>query len=67
MKRMCHTNREFSRPATSALLCHARIVTDPKKLARLYAEAARQKRSPDAGSKLTRQKHISSSWVQLGK
>lgn len=45
MKRMC---RETSlslrrRRMVSVLLRHARIVTDPERLAQLYAEAAKRK------------------------
>jgi hypothetical protein len=50
MKHMC---RDFSssgreRRLASRVLGHARIVTDPKKLGELRAEAARRKRRAEA-------------------
>jgi hypothetical protein len=46
MKRACRTFIAFAwrLESVSTVLRHARIVTDPKKIAQLHAEAARQKR-----------------------
>jgi hypothetical protein len=46
MKKMCRDSSSSWRnwQLASTLLRHARVVTDPKKLAQLHAEAARQKR-----------------------
>jgi hypothetical protein len=57
MKRMCREG--LSRPSlqmTSILLSHVRVVTDPKKLAWLYAEAEQQKRYTEARRKGRKQK-----------
>ena len=45
MKRRCRTSTAFGwrLESVSTVLRHARIVTDPKKLAQLHAAAARQK------------------------
>jgi hypothetical protein len=59
MKRMCRNiPAASSRRGASTMLCHAQIVTDPKKLARLYAEADERKRHTEPGQKIARQKHI---------
>jgi hypothetical protein len=59
MMRMCRNlPARASRRGASTLLCHARIVTDPKKLARLYAEADKQKRCATPEQTITGQKHI---------
>jgi hypothetical protein len=50
MKRICRVLSSSGRGERLAarVLVHARIVTDPKKLAQLRGEAARQKRRPEA-------------------
>jgi hypothetical protein len=50
MKGMCRERSSSWRNSerASSLLRHARIVTDPKKLAQLHAEAAKQKLRADA-------------------
>jgi hypothetical protein len=50
MKRICRTVSSSGREGrlASRVLVHARIVTDPKKLAHLRREADRQKRRAEA-------------------
>jgi hypothetical protein len=60
MKRICRPT--LSRPSPqgiSSVLSHARIVTDPKKLARLYAAAEQQKRYAEGQEKGMRRKPTS--------
>lgn len=54
MKGMCRERSSSWRNSklASNLLRHARIVTDPKKLARLRAEAARQKLRGEAAQRV---------------
>ena len=56
MRRMCRhfTKSGSNRQLASTVLRHLRIVTDPKKLAWLYAEADRQKRCAEIDRKGTR-------------
>jgi len=62
MKRMCRdippSSRRHQRLA-AALLRQARIVTDPEKLALLYAEAAKWKRYAEAERKGIKQDPVS--------
>lgn len=53
MKRICRSGSSSAREKrlASRILVHARIVTDPKKLAHLRREAARQKRRAEAVSR----------------
>ena len=55
MKEMCRTLSSSAREErlASRVLVHARIVTDPKKLAHLRREAAKQKRRAASGSRGT--------------
>jgi hypothetical protein len=61
MTRCCRTLyvRRQSLQSASAVLRHARIVTDPKQLAELYAEAARRKQFTTAECKGARKYHNS--------
>jgi len=62
MNRLCHNFPMSSGPRRqlkSTLLSHVRIVTDPNKLARLYAEADKQRRYAEAERKGIRQKPTS--------
>lgn len=58
MKRICRVLPSLGREERLAarVLVHARIVTDPKKLALLRGEAARQKRRTEAVSRSTIEK-----------
>jgi len=55
MKQVCRNLSSFGRDGrlASRVLVHARIVTDPKKLAHLRREAAKQKRRAEAVSRGT--------------
>lgn len=47
MKRKCESTYSRASKLPLAVLRHAQIVTDPKKIARLHAEAAKQKLRPE--------------------
>lgn len=60
MKRMCRDLRSSGREGrlASRVLGHARIVTDPLKLAQLRAEVARRKRRAEAAARGTIEKSL---------
>jgi hypothetical protein len=60
MKRICRVLSSSGRGERLAarVLVHARMVTDPKKLAQLRGEAARQKRRAEAISRSTIEKSM---------